>query len=65
MQISSRSFCDGGAIPGEFSFAEIDPASHFSLSSNRNPHLARSDGPDDTNAYGDMAGEGSHAAEKS
>jgi|HubBroStandDraft_2_1064218.scaffolds.fasta_scaffold1321050_1 phosphatidylethanolamine-binding protein (PEBP) family uncharacterized protein len=48
MQLTSRSFRDGGAIPGEFGFAVIDPASHISLSCNRNPHLAWSDVPDDT-----------------
>jgi hypothetical protein len=26
MQLSSRSFRDGGTIPGEFSFAVINPA---------------------------------------
>jgi hypothetical protein len=64
MQLSSRSFRDGGATPGD-PFAVIDPASRISLSSNHNPHLARSDGPDGTNAYGGVAREGSHAADKS
>ena len=51
MQLSSRSFRDGGTIPGEFSFAVINPASHISLSGNRNPHLAWSDVPDDTKLF--------------
>jgi phosphatidylethanolamine-binding protein (PEBP) family uncharacterized protein len=51
MQLSSRSFPDGGAIPGEFAFAVIDPASHISLSSNRNPHLAWSHAPEHTKSF--------------
>jgi hypothetical protein len=43
MQLSGRSFRDGGTIPGEFSFGVINPAGHISLSSNRDPHLEWSD----------------------
>jgi hypothetical protein len=42
-QLTSRSFRDGGTIPGEFSFAVINPAGHISLSSNHDPHLEWSD----------------------
>jgi Raf kinase inhibitor-like YbhB/YbcL family protein len=45
MKIWSDSFKDGGYIPGEFAFCIIDPVTHVSLSSNRNPHLAWSDLP--------------------
>lgn len=45
MKLWSDSFKDGVAIPGEFSFCVIDPATHVALSSNRNPHLAWSDVP--------------------
>ncbi len=39
MLLSSDSFDDGGAIPGEFAFAVPDPAAHMTYSANRNPHL--------------------------
>ncbi|HJV84830.1 MAG TPA: YbhB/YbcL family Raf kinase inhibitor-like protein [Noviherbaspirillum sp.] len=45
MKLWSESFKDGAAIPGEFAFGVIDPATHVGLSSNRNPHLAWSDLP--------------------
>lgn len=45
MKLWSDSFKDGDAIPGEFAFGVIDPASHVALSSNKNPHLAWSDLP--------------------
>lgn len=45
MKLHSDSFSDGGAIPGEFAFAVIDPSTHVALSKNRNPHLAWSDTP--------------------
>jgi hypothetical protein len=51
MELSSRSFRDGGAIPGEFAFATIDPVSHISLSSNRSPHLAWSGVPSGTKSF--------------
>jgi Raf kinase inhibitor-like YbhB/YbcL family protein len=40
MKLWSDSFKDGGSIPGEFAFCVIDPATHVTLSANRNPHLA-------------------------
>jgi Raf kinase inhibitor-like YbhB/YbcL family protein len=45
MKLHSDSFTDGAAIPGQFAFAVIDPASHVAHSKNRNPHLAWSDAP--------------------
>ena len=45
MKIWSDSFKDGGCIPGEFALCIIDPATHVTLSANRNPHLAWSDLP--------------------
>ncbi|SNT26510.1 hypothetical protein SAMN06265795_12028 [Noviherbaspirillum humi] len=40
MKLWSDSFQDGERIPGEYAFAVIDPATHVTLSANRNPHLA-------------------------
>jgi phosphatidylethanolamine-binding protein (PEBP) family uncharacterized protein len=37
MKLSTTAFADGGAIPAEFAFCSIDPASHVKLSANRNP----------------------------
>jgi phosphatidylethanolamine-binding protein (PEBP) family uncharacterized protein len=51
MKISSHSFNDGSAIPGEFAFAVIDPVTHISLSSNRNPHLAWTEVPDGIKSF--------------
>lgn len=51
MQLSSRSFRNGRTIPGEFAFAVINPVSHISLSTNRNPHLAWRDVPDGTKSF--------------
>ncbi|MGE5623020.1 MAG: YbhB/YbcL family Raf kinase inhibitor-like protein [Bacillota bacterium] len=48
MKLWSESFRDGEAIPGEYAFCVIDPASHVALSSNKNPHLAWSDLPPGT-----------------
>jgi len=45
MKLTSQSFTDGGAIPGEFAFAVQDAQHHIALSSNRNPHLAWEDVP--------------------
>ena len=45
MKVWSDSFKDGAAIPGEFAFCVTDPATHVTLSANRNPHLAWSDLP--------------------
>ena len=51
MKLTSQSFSDGAAIPGEFAFAVIDPVSHIALSANRNPHLAWSDVPAGTKSF--------------
>ena len=40
MKLTTTAFADGGAIPGEFAFAVIDPATHVRLSANRNPDFA-------------------------
>ncbi|WP_293780541.1 YbhB/YbcL family Raf kinase inhibitor-like protein [uncultured Oxalicibacterium sp.] len=45
MKLWSDSFNDGAAIPGEFAFCVVDPATHVTLSANRNPHLAWQDVP--------------------
>jgi hypothetical protein len=45
MKLWSDSFKDGAAIPGEYAFCVIDPATHVAMSSNRNPHLAWSELP--------------------
>jgi Raf kinase inhibitor-like YbhB/YbcL family protein len=45
MNLSSRSFRDGAAIPPEHAFAKPDPTAHVALSGNRNPELSWSDVP--------------------
>ncbi|MGS0741307.1 YbhB/YbcL family Raf kinase inhibitor-like protein [Glaciimonas sp. GG7] len=45
MKFWSESFTDGAAIPGEFAFCVIDSVTHFTLSSNHNPHFAWRDLP--------------------
>src|SRR5260370_35299281 len=51
MQLTSNSFKDGTAIPGEFAFAVMDSKHHMALSSNRNPHLAWRDVPEQTKSF--------------
>ena len=51
MQLSSQSFQDGQAIPGEFAFCVPDAAAHVALSANRNPHLVWSDVPAGTQSF--------------
>jgi Raf kinase inhibitor-like YbhB/YbcL family protein len=51
MKLTSKSFSDGGAIPGEFAFAVIDPVNHIALSANRNPELTWSDVPEGTKSF--------------
>jgi Raf kinase inhibitor-like YbhB/YbcL family protein len=51
MQLTSNSFKDGTAIPGEFAFAVMDSKHHIALSSNRNPHLAWRDVPEHTKSF--------------
>lgn len=51
MHLSSDSFHDGGAIPGEFAFAIPDPDEHQTHSANRNPHLQWSGWPRNTQSF--------------
>ncbi|WP_241069762.1 YbhB/YbcL family Raf kinase inhibitor-like protein [Achromobacter insuavis] len=51
MQLISDSFKDGQAIPGDFALAIPDAATHVTLSSNRNPHLAWSNVPAGTQSF--------------
>jgi Raf kinase inhibitor-like YbhB/YbcL family protein len=51
MKITSSSFAEGGAIPGEFAFAVPHPQNRIELSSNRNPHLEWSDAPAGTRSF--------------
>jgi Raf kinase inhibitor-like YbhB/YbcL family protein len=51
MKLRSDSFSDGSPIPAEFAFCVIDPKSHVTLSSNRNPHLAWDDAPAATKSF--------------
>ena len=51
MKLTSSSFADGGAIPAEFAFCASDPATHATLSKNRNPQLAWSDVPMGTKSF--------------
>ena len=51
MQLTSNSFKDATAIPGEFAFAAMDSKHHIALSSNRNPHLAWRDVPEQTKSF--------------
>lgn len=51
MQLSSASFHDGGAIPGEFAFAIPDPDQRMAYSANRNPHLSWTGAPRNTQSF--------------
>ena len=51
MRLSSSSFADGAAIPGEFAFCVPDPAHRVCLGRNLNPHLAWSDVPEGTRSF--------------
>lgn len=51
MRLTSNSFDEGEAIPGDFAFAVIDPVNHVALSKNRNPQLACSDVPEGTKSF--------------
>lgn len=48
MKLWSETFRDGGLMPAEYAFAEIDPASRVRLAGNRNPHLACDEVPNGT-----------------
>ena len=45
MKLTSTSFAPDGRIPAEFAFGKHDPATHVTLSANRNPQLAWSELP--------------------
>jgi Raf kinase inhibitor-like YbhB/YbcL family protein len=45
MKVTSTSFDNGAAIPGNYAFCLPDPASHATFGPNRNPQLAWSDVP--------------------
>lgn len=51
MKLVSNSFANGQRIPGEFAFCIPDAAHHVCLGSNRNPHLAWSEVPLDTQSF--------------
>jgi hypothetical protein len=51
MKLTSTSFSNGQAIPGDFSFCTPDPAHHVCLGKNLNPHLAWSEAPADTKSF--------------
>lgn len=51
MKLTSTSFVDGAFIDSQYAFGRIDPKTHVTLSSNRNPQLAWSDVPDGTQAF--------------
>ena len=40
MILTTTAFAEGAAIPAEFAFGAIDPATHVKLAGNRNPDLA-------------------------
>lgn len=48
MKLTSASFADNQPIPSAYAFCAPDPASHVTLSSNRNPALSWSDVPPGT-----------------
>jgi len=48
MKLWSETFRDGGLMPADYAFAEIDPASRVRLAGNRNPHLVWDDVPNGT-----------------
>jgi Raf kinase inhibitor-like YbhB/YbcL family protein len=51
MKLTSDSFKDGAAIPGEYAFAVIAEKGHVALSGNRNPQLAWTDVPKGTESF--------------
>lgn len=51
MHLSSSSFTDGQAIPGDFAFCVPDPESHATFAPNRNPELTWAGAPDGTRTF--------------
>lgn len=52
MKLHSNSFQNGGAIPAEFAFGKIGtPEEPIALSANRNPHLAWTEPPLETQSF--------------
>lgn len=51
MNVESQSFSHGERIPAEFGFAQANPETHVTLSSNRNPHLAWTGAPEGTKSF--------------
>ena len=48
MRLWSDTFRDGGVLPAQYAFAEIDPASRVRLAANHNHHLAWDEVPNGT-----------------
>lgn len=51
MKLTSSSFQDNGALPGEFAFCVIDAKTQMTMSKNRNPQLAWSEVPAGTKSF--------------
>ncbi|MGH8540801.1 MAG: YbhB/YbcL family Raf kinase inhibitor-like protein, partial [Stenotrophobium sp.] len=51
MKLSSKSFNDGGLIPGRYAFCVKAPRGHVILSLNRNPELSWSHAPAGTRSF--------------
>jgi Raf kinase inhibitor-like YbhB/YbcL family protein len=51
MHLTSDSFTDSAAIPGDYAFCVAAATGHVSLSANRNPHLAWQDAPAGTRSF--------------
>ena len=51
MKLASSGFADNGVIPAEFAFCAPDPATHVTLSKNRNPQLAWTGAPAGTKSF--------------
>lgn len=51
MKLTSESFKDGAAIPGEFAFAVMAEKGNVALSNDRNPQLSWSDVPEGTKSF--------------
>ncbi|NBR30540.1 MAG: phospholipid-binding protein, partial [Betaproteobacteria bacterium] len=51
MKLTSTSFANNGAIPGDCAFCVIDPVNKITMSKNRNPQLAWSGAPAGTKSF--------------